>query len=352
MKKPKLLLGFLIGLTILSCSLDSNQNSNEISISISDFILTVEENPVANKLLGTIDASTNQGDLTFSITEQIPNDAFDINSSTGELTVLTKSLFNFEMNSTITGIVKVQNGNVSENANVTIKLINVGEKYYKRSYDYYDGKIVTNREIYYNSFNKIDSIALNTNSRSSTQKVNYTGNIINSIIYYYIYPPAQSFNNQEATYNVITETNKITLNRVSDSELTEIYFTNQFIDSIVTPNSKETFARNSEQNLILRKTFSTFTVIGNHTYTYSNFDSNKKNKPLGTRPMAMNPFSDSFNLLDIFNLKVSNSNPLTLNINGNEFNFILDYDQNGFIEKSRRDNEQASNYIEYKYIEL
>ena len=68
--------------------------------------------------------------------------------------------------------------------------------------------------------------------------------------------------------------------------------------------------------------------------------------------MAMNPFSDSFNLLDIFNLKVSNSNPLTLNINGNEFNFILDYDQNGFIEKSRRDNEQASNYIEYKYIEL
>ncbi len=45
---------------------------------------------------GTVIGSTNQGNITFSITQQTPNGAFAIDSNTGELTVVDGSLFDFE----------------------------------------------------------------------------------------------------------------------------------------------------------------------------------------------------------------------------------------------------------------
>ncbi|MEP1488726.1 MAG: DNRLRE domain-containing protein [Algibacter sp.] len=100
---------------------------DETTVTISDFEVTINENPSSNQVLGTIDANTNQGNLTFSITEQSTNDAFQINATTGELIVLTESLFDFETYPKITGTVKVLNGNVSETANITINLNDVDE---------------------------------------------------------------------------------------------------------------------------------------------------------------------------------------------------------------------------------
>ena len=120
MKKSVIIL-ILLSL-ILSCSEDE-----DITISLSDFQVTIDENPSSNHVIGIIDATTNQGNLTFSITEQSPNNAFQINASTGELIVLTESLFDFETYPIITGTVTAENGNVSETANVIINLNNVDD---------------------------------------------------------------------------------------------------------------------------------------------------------------------------------------------------------------------------------
>ena len=125
MNKFKIILFILIGL-IFSCT-ESDEETIETSIALSNFSTTINENPNAGLSLGTVEASTNQGNLTYSITEQLPIDAITIDSSTGELTVLTESLFDFETNPTITGIVKVESGDVFSTAIITINLNDINE---------------------------------------------------------------------------------------------------------------------------------------------------------------------------------------------------------------------------------
>ncbi|PQJ20616.1 cadherin repeat domain-containing protein [Tenacibaculum sp. SG-28] len=112
---------------IISCE-DSNDDVNDtISISISDFSISIDENPTANSSLGIVQATTNQGDITFSITEQTPKQAIQINASTGEITVLTESLFDYETNPIVTGIVRAENSGISETASITINLNDINE---------------------------------------------------------------------------------------------------------------------------------------------------------------------------------------------------------------------------------
>lgn len=119
-----------ITLFTLSCEESdntTNDTNNVITVSISDFVLSIDENPSNGLPLGTVEASTNQGRLTFSITQQSPNNAFEINPSTGEVTVLTESLFDYETHPIITGIVKINNEGISDTANITINLNDVHE---------------------------------------------------------------------------------------------------------------------------------------------------------------------------------------------------------------------------------
>lgn len=128
MRKPRLIYLILIFTYFtLSCE-DSNDDANNIiTISISDFTINIDENPTADLFLGTVQATTNQGDINFSITEQTPNQAMEINATTGEITVLTESLFDYETNPTITGIVRAKNSGISETAIITINLIDINE---------------------------------------------------------------------------------------------------------------------------------------------------------------------------------------------------------------------------------
>lgn len=115
---------------------DAFANSN-ILININDLedsMLTVEnlnvqigENPEPNQSLGSIVATTDQGSLTYSIESQVPSGAFQINENTGEVSVLNETLFDFELNETISGIVKVSNGNIDAFATVTITLNDIEE---------------------------------------------------------------------------------------------------------------------------------------------------------------------------------------------------------------------------------
>ena len=115
----------IIGLN--SCSSDSEPTVTPITVTTADFTVSIDENPINGQVIGTVTGSTNQGSVTFSITEQTPSGAFAIDSGTGELTVINETLFAFEDNPTITGVVKVANGSVFENSNITIGVNDIYE---------------------------------------------------------------------------------------------------------------------------------------------------------------------------------------------------------------------------------
>lgn len=125
MNKFKVIL-FFSSCLLFSCSQD-NEETIETIVSISNFEISVDENPIPNQSLGIVNATTNQGNMAFSILEQTPNNAFVINISTGELTISDNTLFDFETNPIIIGTVKVENGTVMKIANIRINLNDVDE---------------------------------------------------------------------------------------------------------------------------------------------------------------------------------------------------------------------------------
>lgn len=125
----RVLIFFLLSISsFISCSKDNDEpEQTEITITASDFSSAMDENPTNGYVIGTVQGSTNQGTVTFSITEQNPAGAFSIDASSGELKVANESLFDFETNPIITGTVKVANGSIIKNALITITLNDVNE---------------------------------------------------------------------------------------------------------------------------------------------------------------------------------------------------------------------------------
>ncbi len=105
-----------------SATITVNLNDISSTISLLDFTTTIDENPANGEVLGTIEASTNDGSLTFSLSTESPVGAFSINASTGEISVLDSILFDFETNPTLTAEVTATNGGVSESATITVNL--------------------------------------------------------------------------------------------------------------------------------------------------------------------------------------------------------------------------------------
>lgn len=125
MNKFKIISFTLLGL-LFSCT-ESGEETSETNVSVSDFLTSINENPNAGFSLGYVEASTNQGSLSYSIIEQLPINAIAIDSFSGELIVLTESLFDFEANPTVTGIVKVESGAIFNTANISINLNDINE---------------------------------------------------------------------------------------------------------------------------------------------------------------------------------------------------------------------------------
>jgi len=99
----------------------------QITITVSDLSITIAENPAANAVLGTVQGSASSGTVTYAITSQSVAGAIAINASNGELTVADASLFDFETVTSLTAVVRVSAGAVTEDANVTITLTDVDE---------------------------------------------------------------------------------------------------------------------------------------------------------------------------------------------------------------------------------
>lgn len=123
----------------------SNSDDGPTAYTVANFIASIEENPTNGQVIGTISTSQSNG-LLFSITNQSPDGAMSINSTSGELTVASAALFDFETNPAISGTVSVSNGNISQNSLITISLINIVQE------NIYNGNINLQNQIDVDNF--------------------------------------------------------------------------------------------------------------------------------------------------------------------------------------------------------
>lgn len=97
-------------------------NLNEISVQ--NLVVTIDENPTNGQVIGTVQAE-GSGPFNFSVSAQIPTGALNIDVSTGELTVADATLFDFEMNPTITATISITGA--ANTGMVTIDLNDLNE---------------------------------------------------------------------------------------------------------------------------------------------------------------------------------------------------------------------------------
>ena len=85
---------------------------------VTNFSATSSISPDNGTSLGTISASSTEGTVSFSLTQQSPDGAIAVNSSTGEVTVANGTLFT--AGTTVTGTVEVTDGTDTEEASISI----------------------------------------------------------------------------------------------------------------------------------------------------------------------------------------------------------------------------------------
>lgn len=135
------LIGFTISIMLaVSCSKDEATNnpdqgpegkkSDEVIVETEDKVFSIDENPYDKQFIGTVPSSTNSGSIEFSIVEQSPAGAMIVGSSTGDLQVEDVSVFDYELNTSVTGKIKVKNGSVSKISNIQINIIDIVEGLY------------------------------------------------------------------------------------------------------------------------------------------------------------------------------------------------------------------------------
>ncbi|GAA4276579.1 hypothetical protein [Aquimarina mytili] len=126
MKKVITLL--ILFLSIVSCS-SSDDNAaaagTGIIIDAKDFFTEINENPEKGLSLGTIEASVNQGELSFAIDKQSPEGALELNESTGELQVINETLFDYELHPELTATANISSGGTTETIDITVSLKNL-----------------------------------------------------------------------------------------------------------------------------------------------------------------------------------------------------------------------------------
>lgn len=124
MKPSKALLVLVISsLFLVNC----DNKDPDPTISIADINISIDENPTAGQTVASLDPTATGGNPVFSITSQTPSGAFEINASTGEITVANAALFDFEVNPTLNMVVTATIGDINDNATIAVSLNNLLE---------------------------------------------------------------------------------------------------------------------------------------------------------------------------------------------------------------------------------
>ena len=128
--KTKLIISSILlssSLLLSACKDTDNKTPIPVEVTISDLNTTIDENPDNQLNLGAVTASSNVGDLEFTLSNQQPSGALMINSASGELFVEDSSLFDYEVNTQISATVTAATDGVSESANIFIDLVDIPE---------------------------------------------------------------------------------------------------------------------------------------------------------------------------------------------------------------------------------
>lgn len=112
---------------IFALSCGDDDEPTPIIIEVKELFLTVDENPPNGQVLGSVEVTSNAQHLTFSLSDQSSPGAMQIDSQTGELTVLDNTKFNYETNTSITGKVTVSAESTSKSALVTVRINDLGD---------------------------------------------------------------------------------------------------------------------------------------------------------------------------------------------------------------------------------
>ncbi len=162
---------YLIPLTLLlACERDE-----PITINVEDLIISIDENPLPGQILETVPGTTNSGQLFFTITSENPIGAFEVEATSGLLSVRDETLFDFETNPTLTAEVSVSQGTESEIANITVNLNDIDEQI-----DTSEGTIWTGSAVTFTKADKADHL-LEQNQDKITDKVWLTRALTNGI---------------------------------------------------------------------------------------------------------------------------------------------------------------------------
>ncbi|MFN4946468.1 MAG: hypothetical protein ACK5FG_07120 [Chryseotalea sp.] len=95
---------------------------------VKDFETTIEENPSNGFVIGKLEATTNKGTLTFTLTEESVPGALELDAAKAELKVKDKSKFDFETTTKLTAKVNVSNANVAKTINIVVNIKDVPEQ--------------------------------------------------------------------------------------------------------------------------------------------------------------------------------------------------------------------------------
>jgi len=129
MRKSFFLLVVMVLVFIQACKTTDNNVIPNIppTITASDFTGSIDENSATGTSIGTIEATTSEGTLSYSINSQSPAGAVALDASTGEFTVADATIFDYETNKSVTGLVDIMNGDSTKQINFTININDVDE---------------------------------------------------------------------------------------------------------------------------------------------------------------------------------------------------------------------------------
>lgn len=113
----------IISIALFSCATDDNDDL-EINLRVNDFFISIDERPTVNTILGTIVASTSQGEIEFTLLDQIPIGSIAIDPNSGDVIVADPDQFVFSVTSEITASVLVTSGTKSDNVAIKITINN------------------------------------------------------------------------------------------------------------------------------------------------------------------------------------------------------------------------------------
>jgi len=115
---------FLALIILLACSDDMTVEppTIETTVSISPFSATINEGIEVGTLIGTVTGSTNQGDISYSLSDINPSGSIAINANSGSITVADAAAFDFDINQQITATVTASNDGKTDEATVTITI--------------------------------------------------------------------------------------------------------------------------------------------------------------------------------------------------------------------------------------